>query len=76
MQRRTLITLILVAAGFALQFVSYFVLGSGLILETPTSEAQSNPKVDFAPLMFIVGVMLVFGAAVVYELLPERKQQE
>lgn len=73
---RTVIALIMVAAGFTLQFVSYFALASGQPLGTPTAEGASNPRVPYAPLIFIVGVMLVFMAAVVYELLPERKQQE
>lgn len=62
-------TLLLVVAGFALQAVSYFFLAAPL--GVPTSPVYSNPRVPFAPAVFILGVMLVFLAAVVYELLPE-----
>ncbi|MFN3285918.1 MAG: hypothetical protein ACK45F_06515 [bacterium] len=62
-------TLLLVVAGFALQAVSYFFLAAPL--GVPTSPVYSNPRVPFAPAVFILGVVLVFLAAVVYELLPE-----
>ncbi|MFQ5854463.1 MAG: hypothetical protein ACE5LU_02300 [Anaerolineae bacterium] len=68
--RRTTLAILMVIGGFALQAVSYFLLAAPL--GTPTSPYYSNPRVPFAPTLFIVGVMLVFIAAVVYELLPER----
>lgn len=67
---RTTLAILMVVGGFALQAVSYFMLAAPL--GTPTSPFYSNPRVPFAPTLFIVGVMLVFIAAVVYELLPER----
>jgi hypothetical protein len=67
---RTWLTVAMVVAGFALQVASYFFLAAPLGL--PTSPAYSDPRLPFAPALFILGVMLVFLAAVVYELLPER----
>ncbi|MDR7480887.1 MAG: hypothetical protein QN183_12815 [Armatimonadota bacterium] len=61
----------IVAAGFLVQAVSYFVLAAPL--GKPTSPAFSDPRVPFAPALFIAGVVLVFLAAVVYELLPDRQ---
>lgn len=69
---RTFWTLLLVIGGFALQAVSYLLLAAPLGI--PVSEAFSNPRVPFAGGLFIIGVMLVFIAAVVYELLPGRRQ--
>lgn len=69
--RRRAWTLGLVGGGFALQAVSYFLLAAPLGL--PTAETFSNPRVPFAPLLFVLGVVLVFLAAVVYELLPDRE---
>lgn len=40
---------------------------------TPSSPAYADPRLPFAPAVFIVGVMLVFLAAVAYELLPDRQ---
>jgi hypothetical protein len=68
---RTVIAIIMVIAGFGLQFVSYFFLAAPWGLP-PTGPVYSEPRVPFAPALFILGVMLVFLAAVVYELLPER----
>ena len=68
---RMFLTLLLVVLGFALQVVSYFILAAPLGI--PSSPAYSDPRLPFAPLLFIIGVMLVFLAAVVYELLPHKQ---
>ncbi len=61
-------TLLLVIMGFALQIMSYFYWAAPL--GVPTSPAYSNPVVPFAALIFVLGVMMVFIAALVYELIP------
>lgn len=68
MRRKTL-TVLLVVAGFAIQAISYLFLAAPLGI--PANEAFSNPRIPFAGLAFVLGVMLVFVAAAVYELLPE-----
>lgn len=68
---RTLIVYIMVLGGFALQASAYFFWAAPL--GRATSEAFSNPRLPYAPLIFILGVMIVFLAAVVYELLPDRE---
>lgn len=73
MRVRTVLTILMIIGGFALQAVSYFLLAAPLGI--PTSPAFSNPRLPFAPTLFILGVMLVFLAAVVYELLPESKNR-
>lgn len=73
MRMRTVLTILMIIGGFALQAVSYFLLAAPLGI--PTSPAFSNPRLPFAPTLFILGVMLVFLAAVVYELLPESKNR-
>lgn len=62
-------TLLSVAIGLTLMIVSYFGLAAPWGADTV---ANSNPRVEFAPLLFVLGVMAVFGAALVYELLPDR----
>ena len=66
---RVLLTAAMILLGFALQAVSYFVLAAPLGI--PTSPVYSEPQVPFAPLLFILGVMMVFLSAVVYEVLPD-----
>lgn len=71
---RRVITLALVVGGFALQAVSYLFLAAPI--GTPSAVRFSEPRVPFAPALFILGVILVFVAAVVYELLPDRRSRE
>lgn len=68
---RGLLTLLMIVLGFALQAASYFYLAAPLGI--PSSPAYSDPRLPFAPLIFIIGVMLVFLAAVVYEVMPDKQ---
>jgi len=72
MRRRR--TWFLVVAGFALQAIAFFLLGADL--GVPTSPANSNPTVEFAPVVFILGVALVFLAAVEYEIFHEDRPSQ
>ena len=72
--KRSVIAVIMVIAGFALQFWTYFFLAAPI--GNINSELLSNPRVPYSPLIFIVGVMLVFSAALVYELLPEKDEEK
>jgi H+/Cl- antiporter ClcA len=68
---RKTITLVMVVGGFALQIVSYFFLASPL--GAVNTAAAADPRLPFAPLIFIIGIALVFLAAVVYEVMPEAR---
>ncbi len=37
----------------------------------PLSPEISNPRLEFAPAIFVLGVVLIFSSAVVYELTPD-----
>lgn len=67
---RRVVVLSLVVVGFALQIVAYLLLATPI--GTPTEVRFSQPRLPFAPALFILGVILVFLAAVVYELMPDR----
>ena len=71
---RVFLALLMIVLGFTLQAVSYFYLSAPLGI--PSSPVYSDPRLPFAPLIFIIGVMLVFLAAVVYELMPDKQAQE
>jgi predicted membrane channel-forming protein YqfA (hemolysin III family) len=58
-------SLLVLAMGIALAPVSYFVLGG-----------SGSPNVEFAATLFILSIMLVFGSAVLYELIPDRRPGE
>lgn len=59
--------------GFLLQATAYFFLAARIGI--PQSPANSNPRVPYAGLVFISGVMMVFISAVIYELLPDREDE-
>lgn len=66
--RRKLTTLTLVV-GLLLMVIGY-------VASAPwgaSSVANSDPRFDFSPLLFVVGVIVAFSAALVYELLPDRR---
>ncbi len=46
----------------------------GFVLSAPfgptTSSVISDPRLPFAPTLFVLGIMLLFGSAIVYELYP------
>lgn len=56
-----------------------FVIG-GFFLSAPIGEpidsTISNPRVPFSPTVFLIGIMLLFGSAIVYELTPGGKEEK
>ncbi len=63
------LTIGMIVVGIALMVISYFGLTAPWGNE---SVANSDPRMQFAPLVFVLGVMMAFGSALVYEMLPER----
>jgi uncharacterized BrkB/YihY/UPF0761 family membrane protein len=70
MQTRTLLTLLTAVVGLSLAVVSYFFLAAPL--GRPTDVSFSNPRLEWGAALFVLGVILTFSAAVVYEVYPER----
>lgn len=68
--RKTL-AILLVVVGFIIMVVSYFFLAAQWGFP-PSSVEYSDPKVSFAATFFILGAVVLFLAAVVYEILPEK----
>ena len=60
--------------GLFLMAATYFRLAARIGI--PQSPAYSNPRMPFAGLVFIVGVMMVFLSAVIYELLPDEEDDD
>jgi hypothetical protein len=65
--RRT-ITVSLVIGGFALMVIGFFVAAPW----GSSSVADSDPAFTGAPLLFVIGIIAVVAAAVLYELLPDK----
>lgn len=66
--RKTL-TFGMIVGGIALMVVSYFWLAAPWGVEDVTN---SEPRVQFAPLLYVVGVMMALGSALVYTMLPDK----
>lgn len=63
------LTIGMIIVGITLMLISYF----GLTAPWGADEvANSDPRLQFAPLIFVVGVMMSFGSALVYEMLPDK----
>lgn len=69
---RRIVTWGMVAAGFGLQVITYLFLAAPL--GRSSGVEFSNPRMQYAPAVFVLGVVLVFLAAVVYELMPDRSR--
>lgn len=67
---RRFLTASMIATGIALMVVAYLGFAAPWGADGITN---SDPRVPFAPVLFIVGVMLTFGSALVYEMFPERR---
>ena len=52
----------------------------GFLMSAPVgptlSPVVSNPRLPFAPTLFILGIVVVFASAVVYELVPDKKEKQ
>lgn len=69
--RRTLFLLTLLA-GLALAIVGFLLAAP---IGAPTGPHISNPRMLFAPGLFVIGVILMLTSAVVYELVPEERRR-
>jgi len=63
------LTIGMIVVGIALMVISYLGLTAPWGAE---SVANSEPRMQFAPLVFVLGVMMAFGSALVYEMLPDK----
>jgi len=68
--RRT-ITGAMIGLGLILMVIGYF----GAAPWGADSVANSDPRFGFAPTVFVLGVIVSFSAALVYELLPDRPER-
>ena len=65
---RKSLTMGMVLVGLILLVVGYL----GAAPWGADSVANSDPRFAFAPLVFVLGIVTIFSAAIVYEVLPDR----
>ena len=68
--RRTL-TVGMIVGGVLLMLIGYL----GAAPWGADTVANSDPAFIFAPGVFVIGVIVAFSAALVYELLPDRREK-
>lgn len=67
---RRKVTITLVGVGLVLMVFGY-------LMSAPwgsSAVADSNPRMMGAPLVFLIGIVAVVAAAVLYEVLPDRQE--
>jgi hypothetical protein len=64
----------LLVGGFAIMIVTYFLIATPWGFP-PASVTHSDPRVPFAPVLFLTGILIAFGAALAYELLPDKRSE-
>ena len=67
---RRKLTWSMVMAGIALMVVGFL----GAAPWGASNISDSDPRIPFAPLLFVVGIVTLFSAAIVYELLSDKRQ--
>lgn len=68
---RKTITLGMVVGGIVLMLIGYLAAAPW----GADTVANSNPSFGFAPALFVLGVIVAFAAALVYELMPDRPEK-
>lgn len=68
MKRRTILFVLTLLTGLVLAVAGFFLAAP---IGAPDGPAISSPRLEFAPALFVLGVILIFGSAVVYELVPD-----
>jgi hypothetical protein len=69
MRRGTLVFVLMLLVGLVLAVVGFALSAP---IGAPDSPSISNPRMDFAPLLFVLGVILVFSSAAAYEIVRDR----
>lgn len=71
MTRRGIVALSMIAVGVVLMVVSYFFLAAPWCA---SGVECSNPRLEWSPLIFVVGVIVAFSSAVYYEVAKDREE--
>lgn len=71
---RKLLMIHLLVIGAVITVATYLLLAAPWGFP-PDNESFSNPRLDFAPVLFILGIVMMFSGVLVYELLPESKPE-
>lgn len=65
MRKGTTLFIVTLVVGLVLSFLGFFLAAP---IGSPDGPSISNPRMEFAPLLFVVGIVITFSSAVVYDL--------
>lgn len=71
MSRRGIVTVGMALTGVALMVLTYF---AGAASWCATGVECSNPRFEWAPGLFVAGVIIAFSSAIYYEVAKDRKE--
>ena len=72
-RNRTMWVILTLVTGLTLAILGFALSAP---IGRPDGPAVSDPRVEFAPLMFVAGVILLFTSAIVYEVYPDSENPE
>lgn len=68
---RNALTVAMIVVGLVLMLIGYFASapwGADAVV-------NSDPRFIFSPTVFVLGVIMVFASAIVYEIFPDRREK-
>ncbi len=68
--RRRAVTAAVIVSGLVLMVIGYFASAPW----GADAVRNSDPRFGFAPAVFVLGVVVAFSSALVYELMPDKKK--
>lgn len=71
MSRRGIVTWAMIVGGLALMVVSYFFWAAPWCADAVEC---SNPRLEWSPALFVLGVMVAFSSAVYYEVAKDEEE--
>jgi len=71
MTRRGIVTTLMIVIGVGLMIWSYFFGAAPLCTD---GIRCSNPRVEWSPALFVLGVVLAFSSAVYYEVARDKRE--
>lgn len=71
MTRRGIVTTVMIVIGVGLMVFAYFF---GAAPWCANGVECSNPRIEWSPLIFVIGVITSFSAAIYYEVAKDKKE--
>lgn len=71
MSRRSVITTLMIVVGLLLMVLAYFF---GAAPWCADAVECSNPRIEWSPAIFVLGVVIAFSSAIYYEVAKDKKK--